>query len=681
VQPLLLVFEDLHWIDTETQALLDRLVDNLPTARLLLLVNYRPEYQHGWSNKTSYMQLRLEPLPPASADEVLQALLGDDPSLAPLKQLLIARTEGNPFFLEESVRALVETEILVGERGVYRLEHTFQSLQVPATVQAILAARIDRLQPEDKRLLQSAAVIGMEVPLPLLQAIAEAPEESLQRGLAQLQATEFLYETRLFPEQVYTFKHALTHEVAYGSLLLEQRRLLHTRIVEALEALAPNRVVEQVERLAHHALRGEVWDKALQYCRQAGTKAFARYAYREAVGYWEQALEALAHFPIEHATMEQNIDLHYDLSMSLMPIAQFEQALACLHDAETLAEELGDQRRLGRVCQRIANILRQMEHYEPALAYFQQAHAIATALGDVDLQGGVNLNTGMLYFNLGDYRQAMAYLQQVLTVFQGERRYQTSGGLGFASVQARAYMIWCSSELGEFADGMAYGAEALQIAEAVNRPYERLSVYSRVGYLHVRQGTLHHAIPLLERAVALSRDADIPLFYRRSAPWLALAYALAGRAADALTALGQVRETIDLTRGSLAFGEAYLLAGDGEEADRLAQRGLANARHRKMRGEEARALWLLGEITMRRDPPDVVQAEAHYQQALALAEELGMRPLQAHCHRGLGALYAATGQQGQARTALAAAIALYRDMDMTFWLPQTEAVLAQVEER
>ena len=231
VQPLLLVFEDLHWIDTETQALLDRLVDSLPTARILLLVNYRPEYQHGWSNKTSYTQLRLDPLPPASADEVLQALLGDDPSLAPLKPLLIARTEGNPFFLEESVRALVETGVLVGERGAYRLAHALQSLQVPATVQAVLAARIDRLPPEEKRLLQTAAVIGMEVPLPLLQAIAEAPEESLQRGLAQLQATEFLYETRLFPEHEYTFKHALTHEVAYGSLLLERRRVLHARIV------------------------------------------------------------------------------------------------------------------------------------------------------------------------------------------------------------------------------------------------------------------------------------------------------------------------------------------------------------------------------------------------------------------------------------------------------------------
>ena len=313
VQPLLLVFENLHWIDAETQAVLDSLIDSLPTARLLLLVNYRPEYQHGWGNKTYYTQLRLDPLPTASAEELLQALLGDDPSLVPLKRLLIERTEGNPFFLEESVRALVETGVLVGERGAYRLAKPLDSLQVPATVQAVLAARIDRLPPEEKRLLQTAAVIGTEVPFALLQAIAELSEEELRRGLGHLQAAEFLYETSLFPELEYTFKHALTHEVAYGSLLQERRRALHARIVEASERLYADRLPEQAERLAQHAFRGEVWDKAVAYCRQAGTKALARSAFREAVACFEQALAALTHLPESRATQEQAIDLRFDL--------------------------------------------------------------------------------------------------------------------------------------------------------------------------------------------------------------------------------------------------------------------------------------------------------------------------------------------------------------------------------
>ena len=222
--------------------------------------------------------MRLDALPAASAGELLEALLGTDPGLADLQRLLIERTQGNPFFLEESVRALVETRALTGERGAYRLVGPIQSLQLPATAQAILAARIDRLAPGDKRLLQAAAVVGKDVPFALLQAIAEEPEESVRQSLARLQAAEFLYEARLFPELEYTFKHALTHEVTYAGLLQDRRRALHARILEAMEQLYADRLDEHVERLAHHAVRGEVWEKAVPYLRQAGLRAAARSA-------------------------------------------------------------------------------------------------------------------------------------------------------------------------------------------------------------------------------------------------------------------------------------------------------------------------------------------------------------------------------------------------------------------
>jgi class 3 adenylate cyclase len=393
-QPLLLVCEDLHWIDSETQALLDRLAEGLPTARILLLVNYRPEYQHGWGGKTYYTQLRLDPLPPASADEVLQALLGDDPSLAPLKHLLITRTEGNPFFLEESVRTLVESRALVGEPGAYCLAQALPTIQVPATVQAVLAARIDRLPPEEKRLLQTAAVIGTEVPFALFEAIAEVPDEVLRQGLVHLQAAEFLYETILFPELEYTFKHALTHEVAYGSLLQERRRTLHARIVEVLEQRYPDRLAEQVERLAHHAFRGEVWDKALVYGRQAGEKAMERSASREAVGCYEQALAALAHLPEQRALHEQAIDLRFDLRTAHLVLGQLERILHDLHAAETLAEALDDQHRLGRVSLYMGQYFFVVGQYDLATASSQRAIALAAASGDIGTHIQANNHLG-----------------------------------------------------------------------------------------------------------------------------------------------------------------------------------------------------------------------------------------------------------------------------------------------
>jgi tetratricopeptide (TPR) repeat protein len=243
-------------------------------------------------------------------------------------------------------------------------------------------------------------------------------------------------------------------------------------------------------------------------------------------------------------------------------------------------------------------------------------------------------------------------------------------------------MVQCLRELGEFAAGMAYGDEACQMAEALGRPYERTTVAFRVGQLQVRQGTLRQAIPRLEWAVALSQEADLPNLYRLAATQLALAYALAGRVTDALPLQTQVGEITYpyFYQQAVYWGETSLLAGDVEEAHRLAQQGFAGAREHNMRGWETRALWLLGEIALHRDPPDIALAAAHYQQALALAEELGICPLVAHCHFGLGTLYATTGQHEQARAALSTAIEMYRAMAMTLWLPQAEAALAQIRE-
>jgi class 3 adenylate cyclase/tetratricopeptide (TPR) repeat protein len=412
VQPLLLVFEDVHWMDTETQALLDSLVESIPTAQLLLLVNYRPEYQHGWGSKTSYTQLRLDPLPPVSAQALLQALLGDAASLAPLTPLLIARTEGNPFFLEESVRTLVETGLLVGKPGAYRLAQSLNTFHVPATVQAILAARIDRLPPEEKRLLQTAAVIGTEVPLPVLQAIAEVPEAELHRGLAHLQAAEFLYETRLFPDQAYAFKHALTHEVAYGSLLQERRRVLHAGIVEALERLAPDRPAEQVERLAHHALRGEVWDKAVTYCQQAGARAHDRAAIGEAVASFEQALQALAHLRENGDTSVLALELRLALGGALHVLGEYARQLALLGEAEALARALDDRARLGRVLAGMTDVLRVTGDHDGAMAAGRQALELAAALGDSALQVQASFHLGQAYCIIGDFGRAAELLRR-----------------------------------------------------------------------------------------------------------------------------------------------------------------------------------------------------------------------------------------------------------------------------
>jgi class 3 adenylate cyclase/tetratricopeptide (TPR) repeat protein len=684
-QPLLLVCEDLHWIDGETQALLDRLVEGLPAARILLLVNYRPEYQHGWGGKTYYTQLRLDPLPPASADEVLQALLGDDPSLAPLKPLLITRTEGNPFFLEESVRTLLETGVAVGEPGAYRLAQARPTIQVPATVQAVLAARIDRLPAEAKRLLQTAAVVGTEVPLALLQAIAEVSDETLCTGLAHLQAAEFLYETSLFPDLEYTFTHALTHEVAYGSLLLERRRGLHTRIVEALEALSGDRLAEQIERLAHHALRGERWDKALAYGRQAGEKAQNRGAFREAVTSFEQALDALGHLPEHPDTGMLGIELRRLLGGALSLVGEHQRSLARLGEAEARARQLGHRARLGKVLSRMVTVRTIVGDFAGAMAAGLQALELAASLGDPALHVHASYRLGPLYARVGDYRRAAEMLRGNVAALARS----TPGDMRAWCIKSQAWLAQLLSLLGEFAEGRRHGEEALRLATMEGRGDTPISARAYLGRVYLAQGDLEAAIAVLEAGLALCRATGERASLGPIAGCLGEAYAHTGRLAEGLALLEEARRD-DLRTSALGhpyvthlrqLSVVYLLAGRVDEAWQHACQAFDLARQQKARGDEALALFQLGAVQAQASPPDVQQAEVRYREALALAEELGMRPLQAHCHRGLGTLYAKTGHQEQARADLSLAIDLYRSMDMTFWLPQAEAALAQVEGR
>src|SRR5262245_35623765 len=680
VQPLLLLFEDLHWIDAETQALLDSVVESLPTARLLLLVNYRPEYQHGWGSKTYYRQLRIDPLPPESAQELLEALLGEDPGLGPLKQLLIERTEGNPFFLEESVRTLVETKTLSGERGAYRLARTSQTLQIPATAQAILAARIDRLAPEDKRLLQAASVIGKDVPFTLLRAVAEGSEERLRLGLGNLQAAEFLYEARLFPDLEYTFKHALTHDVAYGSLLQDRRRSLHRQIAEALQRLHPDRVAEHIEKLAHHAVCGEMWESAVTYCRQAGAKAMARAASREATAHIEQALGALEHLPPDHDALAQDVDLRIELRHALWPLGENGRILEEMRKAETLAETLNDRQRLARVLSAMGYSYWMLGDPDRVVAANARALEIATSLGDFALEVAANFALGLAYHGLGEFDRAIAHLDRNIASLQGERLYGRFGTAGVTSVLLRMGLDWCHAERGSFAEGIARGEEALRIAQARDDKLSLMFADVAVGHVYLVQGDLDRAIPTLERGVATCRMWDFPSWF----PWLAsrtgAAYVLGGRLADGLPLLEESVEQAaclglmaDASPMAVRLGEGYVHAGRMDDALALANRALDLAVEHRGRGHQAWALRLRAEVAVRSDRPDLEQAEGDYRHALRLAEELRMRPLAGHCHLGLARLYLRAGERQRSQEHLTTATTMYREMGMTFWLEQAEA--------
>jgi tetratricopeptide (TPR) repeat protein len=690
VHPVILVFEDLHWIDAESQAFLDHLVDALGEARLLLLINYRPEYVHGWSARSNYQLLRIEGLPPATADELLDTLLGSDPSLRPLKRVLAERTDGNPLFIEEMVRTLRETATLPGDPGGHWLARAVETLRVPATVQAVLAARIDRLPDDLKRLLQCAAVIGTDVPFALLREVMDVDPAELRGGLAGLQASEFLYETQLFPDIQYTFRHTLTHEVAYGSVVSERRRGLHARVAAAIERLHAGRLAEQVERLSHHTVRAELWGKAVGYLRQAGDKALGRSANREAADWFTQALDALEHLPNESDTLRLGVDLRLDLRGALYALGDFEPMLERLREAEEVAKKLEDPRRLAWVSMYIGEHWRQKGNFALALELVERALALGETLGDPAVRLAAHQYLGLACHAVGDYRRAITHIRTVAELPEDEavaahfRPTQAGSRAGFRAVSL-AWLTRCLAETGEFDEGRTHGLDAVRIAESIEQPYSLVSAGWGLGHLHATQGAFEQAVPVLERALATAREARITRLLPQVMRPLGLAYVFSGRTDDGVVLLEEavrIVESIDLIVGLSStlecLGEACVAAGRWDRAGEVAERAFAVARDRGQRAERAATLRLLGDVAAGRGSP--TDARRSYGESVGLAESLGMRPLTARSRLALGVLLGREGNPAS-RPTLEEARAAFRAMEMWFWKDRAEAELNALGER
>ena len=670
-QPLCLVFEDLHWIDVETHAFLETLLESIQAVPMLLLVNYRPDYVSSWTRKSYFTQLRIDALAAENADHMLDMLLGSHAELAPIKHALIAVTEGNPLFLEESVRSLIESGVLAGTPGHWRPLGSLPPGFVPRTIEALLAARIDRLRPELKELLQCAAVIGSDIPQAILQAVAEMPQAEIESALRALQSGEFLYEKTLFPDPSYTFKHAMTREVAYASLLRERRAALHARAAHATVALAAGRIEEHVERVAQHAEAGALWDMALEYLQRAGAKAFRLYANADAAAFFERALIALRHLPESRANLELAVDLRFELRNALIALCELGRISHCLEQLEPLLARLGDPVRSARYAAFRCNHHFLAGEQRRAIEFGEAGLRLARECGDRVIEGELLYRLGQSYHALGENRRGIVLLEQSLEVTDEQHERNRLELSVIPGVVNRTWLVSALAECGDFKSANTHAKRALEIAEQAEHPLSEVLGWLAVGHLLRCKGELDGAIGALERGMGLCSQYALPIWRLRLVSSLGLSYAYCGRSVEgleltqqALTGAERMGLIADQPMFLVHLAQATLLTGRMDDALNHAQRGLDIAAAHEGKGDEAWARLLIARVRLASSSAILENAQSEAEEALRLALSCDAKPLAAFCRTTLGEVHGRRGDKAKAQQYTAVANATYEELDI-----------------
>jgi class 3 adenylate cyclase/tetratricopeptide (TPR) repeat protein len=669
-RPLCLVFEDLHWVDSETKSLLDKIVALVPTRSILLLVNYRPGYENHWGRKTYFRQLPIAPLPTSAAHKLLDDLLGVHADLAPLKARLIDQTAGNPLFLEECVHMLTAQSVIEGDRGAARLAQPLTHVEyLPASVQATLKARIDRLEPQQKHVLDFACVFGKDFSHANLSAAIDLDAGVLSACLGELQNLEFIHQTRRVPETEFTFKHALTYQVAYHSLLNSRRRAMHATILRSMEHRFGERTSDHAEELARHALHGEVWDKALRYTFEAGQKAFDRSAHTETVRHLEDALKAL-----------KKVGEHGDnLQLAVQTRFLLRHALLNLGETDRVGRLLAETAPLIRV-QGVPQLAAQFEAFQSnyfcltndqprAIEHGLRGLRIAEAEQNRPLRVEMAFRIAQPYYQLARYRDAVQLLEPALELVKPDETRSRLGMSALPLVVCHTWLTVCYAELGEFARAAENASAAVALVTETEHPLSTAFAWWGQGHLYLQQRDYGPAVSALQKGLEASQRWSLRSWQPRLASALGLARALIGEIEIGAALVEQavdeaevIQFAVDRPRLLERLATVHLIAGRHALAESKALDALDLATRSDAKGLEASTLRLLGEVALATDRSAEEEAENRFRRALGLAEGLGMRPLAALCYEGLSRAQAERGQRQEAEKSLRRAGSLWAEL-------------------
>lgn len=694
-QPLELIVEDLQWLDSETEAFLGFLGESVANARILLLVNYRPEYRHDWGHRSYYTQLRLDPLGKDEAQELLRALLGDAAGLAPLEHLILEQTEGNPFFIEEVVQTLIEEQVLRGEHGHYRIERIPTALHIPTTVQGVLAARIDRLGTAEKALLQTLAVIGKAFPWSLLARVAQQPEDALKSLLAQLQAGEFIYEQPAFPEVEYSFKHGLTQEVSYGSLLSERRCALHERTAQAIEALFSAQLEEHCSELAHHFSRSGNAPKAVQYLHCAGRQAVQRSADAEAVTHLTTALALLETLPDAPERARQELALLITLGPAWMATKGHAapEVEATYTRALMLCRQLGETIQLFPALVGLRTFYQVRGELPTARELGEQLLTMAQKAQDPALLVQAHRALGTSLLSLGELVPAQAQLEQVLALYDPGQHYSPAvfygsepgvAGLAFAALD-----LWL---LGYPDQALARSQAALALAQTLSHPPVSATALIFAAELHLHRREAQPTRELAQAILALATEHGFPFWLAYGIILSGWALAEQGRTAEGIERMQEGLSAYRATGAELwrphflaLLAEAYGKAGQAEAGLKTLAEALAMVDRTQERVYEAELYRLKGELTLLQPSREGAgaggrdEAEACFLKAIAIARRQGARSLELRAAMALSRLWRQQGKPAEARQMLGESYGGFTEGFDTADLQEAKALLAELQ--
>ena len=640
--PLLIIVEDVHWIDVETKLILQRVLHRLGGVRIFVITTQRSE---GDLADPGLLRLDLSALDDMASQEMLDRLMGRDVTLQSIRKRIVAKAQGNPLFLEELVQALADTRRLEGEPGDYRLSKPAERIEIPQTIQTVLAARIDRLDGMPKTLLQTSAVIGADVSVALLCGMLEVAPGKIAGDLKTLERADFLRRVKRVGSD-YSFKHEFIREVAYGTMLSGARRALHAKAIATIESRFADRLDEHIDRLADHAFVAELWEKAVPYQLRSCRRAVKRGANQDAIAIYRRGLETLSHWPASAAKTKAEIDFRLIVVIPLEPLGKHRLIADVLREARNLADASSDPLRNAAVNCQLALALWRIGEHRSAMEAARAANRIAQRIADPALIFASLHQIGIILHETGAYKESIEIHEKCFAFESPELDAKRAGWAAYPSVVLRTFLADSLIEIGELDRAELMAVEASQRAEAADHFYSRANISHVLARLRIAQGRHTEALSLMRECWQTCLDLGIVQMYPIMAARMGEAYLGVGDIKAAAEILSKP-ERLDVPLAENAFGwgwlfvaqgRAFLAAGDHAQARTAGKRALALAEERGEPPQQAYALKLLGDTSLAER--GMSEARGYFERALELATGCGMRPLMDQCSAVLAPTHA-----------------------------------------